>query len=272
MAIAYQEWLDRTGRKGTSADALIWKKTHGVALGKYNPDGTPRSTATQAPTVTLADPRLPGIEAQLRAVPGSFNDARQVTARNTLQGLIDAGYWESGSLAEESVDSGILGADGQQQKNIVYKLIAGPGGKLYRQAYETTRDAQNQRGFLESSQTDQTIRDRRAGLDQKVTQTLRGLSDEMTGSLGKQRDAIAGLDKDRRGVLAENAQEQSTEPSSYVTPTPAAPATPAAVVKRTGTPISQDRFVRWRSNMGKSPLTGTALTKAYSDYRASFKK
>lgn len=271
MAIKYQEWLTRTGRKGTEADALAWKKTHGVALGMYNPDGTPKAPTQQAPTVNLTDPRLPGIEAQLRAVPGSFNDQRRLSAGQVLRSLIEAGYIESGSLGEESVDSGILGADGQQQKNIIYKVVMGPNGKLYRQAYETTRDAQNQRGFLESSQTNQTIRDRRGDLDSKVRTALAGLSDGMTTSLESQRKAIADLGADERGVLAEVAADQKDDPTTYVPPTAAAPAATASAV-RSGTPISLERFTTWRKNMGRTPLVGSALTKAYNDYVASFKK
>lgn len=274
MAIKYAEWLSRTGRKGTEADALQWKKSHGVALGLYNPDGTPKpQAAAPAPQVSFADPRLPGIEAERRAVPGSFNDQRRLAAQGLLRNLISGGYFTDGSLAEESVDSGILGADGSQQKNIVYKIIAGANGKLYRQAYETTRDAQNQRGFLESSQTNQTIRDRRGELDRKVNDMFAGLGDEMTGSLQSQREAISRLDSDERGVLSEQAREQAQDPSAIAAPPPpaAAPTVPAAA-SRTGTPISQARFVQWRQNMGRPALQGTALSKAYSDYVASFKK
>jgi hypothetical protein len=45
MALDYKTWLDKSGNKPTEANALIWKKTHGVALGKYNPDGSPKVSA-----------------------------------------------------------------------------------------------------------------------------------------------------------------------------------------------------------------------------------
>lgn len=328
MAITYKKWLEQTGRKGTAADALMWKKSHGVALGLYDRNGNPApqsvgqqlggplvydqptspasvgvnliggnatpaaarasdaaaasaaGTAAAAPApappnpVNFADPRLPGVEAQLRAVPGTFNDQRRMSANEVLRNLISQGLIQHGSLAEESSDSGILGADGAQQKNIVYKIITGPGGRLYRQAYESTRDSQNTRGFLESSQTNERIKEGRATLDRSVNDTLARLGDDMTRSLGQQREAIASLGEKESNIKADVARDLQNDPTAIAgNPVSPAGSTVAgdAAGKRQGTPISLARFTQWRKNMGRPTLAGSALTKAYADYQATFK-
>jgi len=91
MAIDYKAWLAATGKPPTEANALIWKKTHGVALGKYNPDGSPRTAAAPAPG--------PGPEAAAPAQPAprpytppAFDPNYRDPQGQKLQSLADAKY------------------------------------------------------------------------------------------------------------------------------------------------------------------------------------
>lgn len=56
MAITYEAWLKATGKPPTAANAMTWKTTHGVALGMYNPDGSPKSAAPASGAPAAAAP------------------------------------------------------------------------------------------------------------------------------------------------------------------------------------------------------------------------
>lgn len=290
MAVSYKTWLASNGRKGTAADALIWKKTHGVALGIYNPDGTAKAKPTAAAPgppappapISLADMRLPGLQADLQAIPGRFNDQRRGDANDILRGLLSSGLLESGTLAEEKSASGIPGADGADQQNIVYKIIPGPGGKMYRQAYMSTVASQNARGFLESSQTNQRVQEGKAGLDANVNDALQALLKHSSQSLDDQRSATSSASGAITGVkqeAADKAQAAGPPPPTAATSVPLPTSTPAVGSSNTAArpavrpapplhgavipsapvrkrPMTKPQWVTWHQTLRKPP-TGT---------------
>jgi hypothetical protein len=268
MAIQYQEWLRRTGRRGTAADAMVWKKTHGVALGLYNPDGTRAAVTVAAPTTAteavpdpqVSDPRLIPFTAQLQAIPGRYNDERRTQANLTLKRLIDEGLIEGGSLEGVESDSGIVGGQGEPLKNILYRIVRGADGRAYMQAFLDIRSAQASRGFLESSQTQRRISDARRDLNLSVENALLGLGRQQQSSLAQQRGDITGIGKEIGGVRADIAREQAAQPAA-----PAAPAAPPAAPTVKPLPATLQTpaaFAKWLSAAGR-PLTGTAFQQAY---------
>lgn len=94
MAIRYEEWLKATGKPPTEANALIWKKTHGVALGLYNPDGSPKGAAAPAPApgpAPEAGPAAPPAPAPYvpPAYDPNYRDAQAIGEESALNAKWD---------------------------------------------------------------------------------------------------------------------------------------------------------------------------------------
>jgi hypothetical protein len=119
MAIGYREWLDRTGLPATKQNAFKWKTTHGVALGKYNPDGTPiTSTPPAPPAPPTPDPYLTPEGFGAAADPAAQSQIADLLAeyRNATGGTIDA----SGNFVAGPTQGNI----GSQYTQLVNQLAA----------------------------------------------------------------------------------------------------------------------------------------------------
>ncbi len=230
----FNAWRVRHGRPALSGAELT--KAHQLYVyrmngGQATAAATPATTTAAAP-ITFEDPRLPQLQSEMQAIPGTFNDARRMSANDLLRQLISSGLTESGSLAEEAANAGVPDGLGGTQKNIIYKVIVGPGGKAYRQAYESRVASQNARGVLESSETRRQIRDDRGELDRRVNDSLMGLSDVMQKSLASQRAATTDVGNRVAGVKADVAQDlKNNIPPAATTAAPAATAAPATLAK-----------------------------------------
>lgn len=282
MAVPYRNWLYMTGRKGTAADALTWKTTHGVALGLYNPDGT-RKVAPPPPDLgppvspQQSDLRFAPLQAQLQNIPGTYNDERRVGGLRTLKDLIDAGLLDSTStLGQESKDSGVSvdpanPAAGQLQ-NVVYHVVRGADGKQYLQGFRDVAGAQNARGFLESSQTDQRQADTKAGYDKSVSDAFLNLGGSQQGSLKQEGSDITGVNSSIGELRGTIAGEQSQKPA----PVPAAPAAPGApptpgTANLPPTLQTPAAFAKWLAGQGIRNVQGQAFAERYWKARAAHK-
>lgn len=81
MAIGYKTWLARTGRKPTAKNAALWKKTHGVALGKYNSSGQPTGAQPAPPP---PPPPAPAPPPPPPAFDPNFRDAQSIKELSDL--------------------------------------------------------------------------------------------------------------------------------------------------------------------------------------------
>lgn len=266
MAISYQSWLYIMGRKGTAADALAWKKTHGVALGLYNPDGTRKAPPPPPDLGPPVDPqqsdlRFAPLQAQLQNIPGTYNDTRRTDANLTLKELIDSGLLDATSrLGTEERTSGVQGAGGADIPNVVYHIVRGADGRQYLQGFREVLGSQASRGFLESSQTDRRQRDTRAGYDKQVSDAFLGLGRGQQSSLAQEGKDITGVGTQIGGIRQTIAEEQASKPA----PVPPAPPRPTQPTQANLPPTLQSpsAFAKWLTKQGIN-VTGAAFRERY---------
>jgi hypothetical protein len=197
MAIGYQEWLDRLGLKPTKDNALKWKTTHGVALGKYNPDGTP-VTATPAapPPAPTPDPYL---------TPEGYGAASNASAQSQIADLLAEYQNATGGTIDASgnfVAGPTQGTIGSQYTQLVNQLAA------QRPAIEQSRrDRLNQitsdmagRGLLRSGIRE--VENTRANADaaQQLGEVERGIQQAGTDKGVALSQAADRLLRGRQGI------------------------------------------------------------------------
>lgn len=160
MAVDYKAWLAATGKQPTEANALIWKKTHGVALGKYNPDGSPKAPAPAPGAAPGAAPGdvggAPGVAAT-PYVPPAFNTnyidpegqsektaLGQKFGRARLNATTNYNTWMLQNYGDGAVvDSGQKDADGATVWNYDYSKRGGVFNKIADDERDGLRGALN---------------------------------------------------------------------------------------------------------------------------------
>ena len=206
MAVPYKEWLQRTGRKGTQADAYQWKTTHGVALGKWNPDGTPRTQASAPPTPdapqvndgggpgAVQPPNAAlraGLQEQLDVLPGIYNPRRgeaRARAQAALNGYGDMFTWQADNPATP------------EDESLIPKVNTKGQGQVHRDSYRSLASQYGARGLFHSSyrlnavdRANQELGDRARDVVNQYSGILARISDEQRTEQNRLRDQIRGL-------------------------------------------------------------------------------
>lgn len=252
MVLTYKQWLQQTGRKPTAANADLWKRTvqapqlrdrptpppappaasplawtaglsdeefagamggdpavqsYHDARGTTPP--TPAAASAPAPPPLPTDPnREAAIQAiinRLAALPGIYNTQRKDLAANTVAGLVEGGLLDSASFAEQPGEGG----------NITYKLVVGPNGRLYRQAFTGARDSFNAHGLLNSSFMRRAQADSQRDLDTRLAQATRGYDQASRGITDAQRQETQGLEGDLTRGRTEYGDWQRGQPAPF---------------------------------------------------------
>jgi len=191
MALRYAAWLAANGRAGTAADAMIWKTTHGVALGLYNPDGTPVGVVPPAiPTPPIPD-SVTGILTQREALPDLYNPQRHTIAAGGAAQLEGQGYADPGTatISEQRA----VGPGGVPGRDIRYFVFKGADGTLYRQAYLHVQNQGAQRGSLYTSGTADEQAAGKQRLDYSRQNILTGVDVGQTNLFNQQAGAYTDL-------------------------------------------------------------------------------
>lgn len=175
---------------------------------------------TVAATPAAAGPPLPAslgmqtginnIQKQIDALPGFFNTQRRVNATEGATGLVESGLLDSATTQEQAGEGG----------NVTYRIIVGPDGRLYRQAYANARDNFNARGLLGSSFMRHQQRDSREALNTQVAQTVRNIDSRQTGITGQQTTQTNDLLGQKAQASADYTDWQRQQPAPPTGPPP----------------------------------------------------
>lgn len=193
-----------------------------------------------APYALPVDPRIEALLMQGRGAVTAGNAGRMALGTNTAFGLTDSGLLErSGAEVRDTQNAGF--SEAPDLNNVTYRVIVGPEGRLYRQAYAAIDASAASRGAAYSSARDNAQTDQRRSLDQSLNATLRGFDASQNKSLidqGKGLDDIAGGIAD---VRFEQASTQAELPVPEPTPTPVV-STPASPKATTAAPRPASRL------------------------------
>lgn len=150
---------------------------------------------------------------QVAALPGVYNTRRQDAASLAAADLTASG------LVENATAQAVPGANG----NVVYKLIVGPNGRVYRQAYRQTLDAAAARGMAFGSETDRRLDTTRRDLDTRRAQATTAAGQQQTQLTGQQQEEDRGLGRDLTRARTDYAgwQAQQSVPPPPEPPPPA---------------------------------------------------
>jgi len=198
------------------------------------PPGVAAPPAPPPPYALPVDPRIESLLMQGRGAVTAGNAGRMALGTNTAFGLTDSGLLErSGAEVRDTRPAGF--AEAPDLNNVTYRIIIGPEGRLYRQAYAAIDAGAASRGMGYSSARTNARGEQKKSLDQSVNSTLRGFDSSQNQSLidqGKGLDAIAGGIAD---VRFEQAATQAALPVPETIPTPAV-STPASPNATTAAP------------------------------------
>lgn len=202
------------------------KRVTRPAVGSPAAAAAPAAPAAAAPLTLPVDPRIEAYLMQGRGTVTAANAGRQVLGTNTALGLTDSGLLErSGTAVAGQANAGF--PDAPDLNNITYRIIVGPEGRLYRQAYATINGSAAQRGAGYGSGTTNARRQATTDLNNQVNQRLRGFSGQQDASLQQEAGALGSLGASIAGVRSEQAATLAATPAP---PTVAAAPTPAPVV------------------------------------------
>lgn len=118
MALKYEEWLKASGKPASATNAMLWKQTHGAALGLYDKAGNPIQkpvSATTQPGSQYPTPQYtPGaLDAQASAEVADLDRWRSLTAaaaeRDYQQGIAQINAQRA--MADYERDQGLQGVD-----------------------------------------------------------------------------------------------------------------------------------------------------------------
>jgi hypothetical protein len=274
MALDYKTWLRLTGRKPTADSAQTWKITHGVALGLYDRNGNRIAPVTPLDPATPPEPQPipvdPARESaiddrrnRLSALPGLYNTRRKDLAATTAAQLVESGLTDRADLEEVPAGDG----------NVVWRVVVGPDGRLYRQAFRQTRDAFNARGLLGSSFQRRQYEEQRGALDTSVAQAMRAYDQNVRGITESQRQEAEGLGNDITQAQIEYGDWKRAQPPVLPKPPPAPPVVNTAAPVTPGGPqpharpispkpvtrptVTYDEFVRTHGGKSTAALAAT---------------
>ena len=166
--------------------------------------------APPLPTNPFLEESLVDIEEQIAGLPGRFNPLRLRLASNTAADLARLGLFRD-VIARETKD-----ADG----NVTFRLVTGPDGRAYRQAFRRTDASHASRGTLNSSFAQHDRQASRRALDDQRQAALRGFGERQEGITAQQAAALRGLQGERRGVRGSIAEWQAAQQAPPAPPQP----------------------------------------------------
>lgn len=241
------------GRPSTSALAHLWDQTYNSGL-RF---GAPPAAAAAAPaapapeTVTLGpDPRIESYLAQGRGAVASGNAGRLALGTNTAFGLTDSGLLER-SRAEQAGSANAGFADAPDLNNITYRIIQGPEGRLYRQAYASIAASGAARGAGYGSGQTNAQEAARGQLNAQRNATMRGFDASQNQSLFDQSKGLGQIAQNIANVRAEQAATAAAipVPEPVAVTTPASPTAPATAGISTATAMGIKK-----AGTGKPPV------------------
>lgn len=191
----------------------------------------PAAPAAPAPeAVTLGpDPRIESYLMQGRGAVAGGNAGRLALGTNTAFGLTDSGLLER-SRAEQAGSANAGFADAPDLNNITYRIIQGPEGRLYRQAYASIAASGAARGAGYGSGQTNAQEQARGQLNAQRNATMRGFDASQNQSLFDQSKGLGQIAQNIADVRAEQAATAAAVPvpEPVAVPTPASPTAPAA--------------------------------------------
>lgn len=177
--------------------------------------------AAATPPVTLpVDPRIENYLMQGRGAVDAANAGRLALGTNTAFGLTDSGLLErSGTQVAGTASAGF--ADAPDLNNITYRVIVGPEGRLYRQAFASIDASAAQRGAAYSSARDNQQAASQQALDNQLNAALRAFNDRQNSSLATEASGLGQIGQNIAQVRAEQAATLAGTPApAATTPTP----------------------------------------------------
>lgn len=166
--------------------------------------------------------RIDTINTGIAGLPSIFNPKRRSLAYETAAGLNESGLLQ-GANVEEVNEGG----------NIVYRLVRGPDGRLYSQAFRQINAAQADRGAFYSSANVRGQREARRELDTRVNQAFRGFGAAQQDLTDQQ----AAEDRRLRGELGVARGEYADWQAAQPVPDPGADAAAAAAAGPAAVPV-----------------------------------
>jgi len=156
--------------------------------------------ATSPSTNPLYEGRWAGIMAKLGQLSGNWNTKRQTNATNASLFAKESGLSDETSVAESARTAGdaTLGTG----DSVSYKIVMGPDGKAYRQAYMSQQanvGARNWGGSEDTSRQWQARQDLNAQRDKLTT----GLGTDQAGTVINQGTELTGLTDQAQGIAGD---------------------------------------------------------------------
>lgn len=173
-----------------------------------------------------------GIDAygnQIGALPGIYNPKRLSIYAEGARNLTDQGLYDTATA-----DVAGTGADG----TVTYKILTGPDGRAYRQAYQSIGSSANARGTLFGSNAQRDTAQAQTSLNNQRDAYLRGLAGQQDATTADQASQLLGLSGQRSTAEGNYADWQAQQ---MVAP-PAPPSQAAAAVP----PPPAGGTARWR--------------------------
>lgn len=172
----------RAGARRPSAAAAIqaaMRRYPGDAPKQLGPAHSPEEAAARLPPPQSAsfEAQIQNILTGLAGLPAAYNPERRSAAYGAAAGLGAAGYSDAPGVEEAGRD--VAG-------NIAYRLVRGPDGALYRQAYRNIEAGQAGRGTLHSSFTRRQLGGQKRELDLAREQAVRDFEFGQAGSFQRQ--------------------------------------------------------------------------------------
>lgn len=163
--------------------------------------------------------QIQSLQAFLAGLPAAYNPQRRSLAYETAAGLNEQGYYDN-ALPQETNEGG----------NLVYRIVRGPDGRIYRQAFRQNVNEANARGTLYSSFTDKAQREDKRGLDIDRERILRGFGTQQADLFTQQAQAYGQTASELGQARGSYADWQAQQPVALPEPAPmpAAPSMPGA--------------------------------------------
>lgn len=202
--------------------------------------------------------RIDTINAGIAGLPGTFNPRRRTLAFDTAASMNEQGLtW--GATPDQQEEGG----------SIVWRIVRGQDGRLYRQAFRQNAAQFSARGTFDSSFYQRAQRDDRRDLDAARNAIMRQFGNQQADLTGQQ----LAEDQRLRGDLAQARGEYADWQAQQQVPTPSAPAAPVAGPAPAAAPgaVGANRAgnivtgMRWGD---MSPGVASSLAHKYPGYRA----
>lgn len=213
------------------------------------------------------NPRSASYEASIDSIlrglgilPTLYNPQRRELAYTTAAGLNEQGLTDN-----TTVDTAGTDAAG----NVTYRLVRGLDGRLYKQAFRQTASAMNAAGTLQSSFTEDRLREDKRGLDSAANAAIQGFQAGQSSITNQQADEwrknAESLQQTRGDYADWQAQQPVALPAEQVTPL-VAPA-PSIGAPQPGSGVaSRPRLIKLTTAQTDNPYERNNLVRSNPGY------